>query len=276
MNIGIFSCYLYEMYKKGFFKTLDESFTYAREHGITSCEMFVSEFDYLPFEEYRDTLKRNDIDFRTLIAYLPYCADNEAVCKNTTEKMKKYIDMLSSSDAKYFMIVPDVRGVHSSDDKKRVLSYITDSAITLCEYAKGSSITTIMENFSMHDFPYSTIDEMLYLAENVHGLKLAIDSGNFYCVRNDVLKAYDVLKDYIVDVHMKDWHEDPFGSIVRPMLPVLDGCSIGSGLMPLKELIQKLKQDSYDGHLVIEINSSKTKFEDYYNSVEFLRREIDA
>ena len=44
--------------------------------------------------------------------------------------------------------------------------------------------------------------------------------------------------------------------MVRENKPRFRGCALGDGILPLKELIARLKQLGYRGNLMIEINSA--------------------
>lgn len=57
-------------------------------------------------------------------------------------------------------------------------------------------------------------------------------------------------------------------------MPLLEsyGVSVGSGIMPMKEILTDLKESGFDGILTIELFGSKDYMEDIINSVEFLKQ----
>ena len=108
----------------------------------------------------------------------------------------------------------------------------------------------------------------------MEGLGYVLDTGNFYCVNEDVLEAYNALKDRLVHVHCKDWKKDPFGDFVREHIPRFRGVELGQGEVPLAQLIAQLKKDGYKGLLTAEVNSPIT-WEDMDYCIEFLKSEIE-
>lgn len=276
MELSIFTAYPTLFFEKGIYNSMDEALSATKKMGVDSAEIFTFEFDAFPFKTYVECLNRNDIRLNTIIVTSSFTNDDKNNYDAEISKIKRTIDDAANAGAKFVMVVPDANNVTSHSEKDRVLSSIITGMTEVTDYAKNTPVTVTMENFSLHTHPYSTIDEMLYIMQNVPNLKYTLDSGNFACVQNDVLKAYDVLKDYIVNVHMKDFKEYEFGCIVRPNIPVLDGCALGEGFVPLDALMNKLKADKYNGSLVMEINSDRNVPDDFVHSAEYLRRIINA
>ena len=276
MELSIFTAYPTLFFEKGIYSSMDEALSATKKMGVDSAEIFTFEFDAYPFKNYVECLNQNDIRLNTIIVTSSFTNDDKNNYDAEISKIKGIIDDAANVGSKFVMVVPDANNVLNRSDKDRVLSSIITGMTEITEYAKNTPVTVTMENFSLNTHPYSTIAEMHYILKNVPGLKYTIDSGNFACVQENVLDAYDVLKDYVVNVHMKDFKEDEFGCIVRPNIPVLDGCALGEGFVPLEELMNRLKTDKYDGSLVIEINSEKNVPEDFVHSAEYLRRIINA
>lgn len=277
MELSTFGIYPASLYKSGRYKTPSEAFKAFSDLGFGSTELASCEFSYiLSFDEYKENFKKHNIKLKTVQIITSFAEGSKEKYLEEIEKAKADIDKAQKLGAELVMVVPEVFDVHTEEDKIKVRDLIIKGMKELVDYAKNTSVTVTMENFSLHEYPYSTIDEMEYILKEVDGLKFTLDSGNFYCVGNDVIKAYDRLKDYIVNVHLKDFRDDENGIIIRPNLPVTDGCALGKGKIPLKELIQRLKSDNYDGDLVFEINSSKLCLEDIVASVDFIRGALHA
>ena len=124
----------------------------------------------------------------------------------------------------------------------------------MAEYAKGSGVKVTIENQSVAQRADSYIRDCKYIIDSVPELGFVLDTGNFYCVKDDVLEAYEVMKDRIVHCHVKDWEAHDYGRIIRSYLPPLRSSEMGKGVIPLDTLLNRMKADGYDGTLLLEIN----------------------
>ncbi len=131
------------------------------------------------------------------------------------------------------------------------------------------------------------LEDLTFLMEEIDSEYLGIcyDSGNFAACGEDVLKAFEILKDKIFCTHLKDVcavgrypDADPVG------LPGAEChfCALGEGTLPIKEIISKIidsKGRSFN--FTIEIHSPfrrslteeellKFEYENIVKSVEFV------
>lgn len=121
----------------------------------------------------------------------------------------------------------------------------------LCAYAGERGVAVTLEDFDGARHPYSRADQLLWFLQNVPGLGLTLDIGNFVFQDEDVLAAYALLKEYIVHVHCKDRGADPAvapGRLNRGLLPA----AFGQGYLPAKAVLRLLNDQGYDGYLAIE------------------------
>lgn len=274
MEISIFSVYPLNLYEQGFFGSVDAAFSSIKETGINKAEVFTFELENKTLSDYASALKRNGLDFETLIITSPFAVCDEKNYIAEIDKIKKYAEDAEKEGAKFIMLVPDAESETKS--KEAVCETMITGLNEITSYIKNSSLKATIENFSLHSHPYCTIEELKYVFDNVNDLKFTYDPANFYCVKVDPIKAYDALKEHIIHAHAKDWVEDEAGSIVRPSLPVLDGCVIGDGILPFEEIVNRFKNDGYDGRFVIEINSNTVTFDMLKKSTDFLRRTFNA
>lgn len=94
--------------------------------------------------------------------------------------------------------------------------------------------------------------QLLWFMENVPGLKFTLDTGNFAYSDEDAVQAYEVLKDYIVHVHCKDRNVDPALTGEHRYNRGLLAAAVGSGYLPMKEILDRLKESGYEDYLAIE------------------------
>lgn len=252
----------------------EEGLKIAAQMGIETVEIFNSELNSRTLKELKAFVNKEGIDICTLIivSNFPY----RQVDKYEAEKakIKELILEAENAGVPMVMIVPMADYVRTDEDKIFLRDRIVEGMQEFVDYAKNMKVTITMENFSRVDFPYSTIEEMEYLVDNVKGLKINFDAGNFYCVYVDIIEAYERLKDHVVNVHMKDWYDNKYGMYHEEFHKAYEGCAIGSGKQPLAELMKLLKRDNYEGNLVIEINAREVDREDVEKSVKFLKENM--
>ena len=158
---------------------------------------------------------------------------------------------------------------------------------------EGVAVT--VEDFDDYKSPVSGMQGILWFLKNVPGLRYTLDMGNFVYSEEDVLDAWELLKEYVSHVHCKDRGEEV--AVAEKCLTESEGlianCSTddraqaagkklnkgllpvaaGEGYMPIAELIGKLKEAGYDGYLAIEHFDAKEQEECMKRSAAFLRKE---
>lgn len=276
MELSTFLYYPAMLQQEGFYNTVADALRAVGTLGIKSIEYEPVYYDIMQTCEFKQACSQSNVYLLTDIVETSFASGTSENYQKEIQRIKKAVDIAENNGARFVMVVPVEIEVKCPQDKIKARDLIVKGMKEIVEYAKDTSVTVTMENFSLNEYPYSTIDEMVYILENVPGLKMTFDSGNFYCVKQDVLQAYERLKKYIVNVHVKDFKSDENGCIVRPDLPTLEGCSIGQGNIPVSEVLKKLKEDNYQGVLVIEQNSNKITLQELKASVEYIRSVIDA
>lgn len=144
----------------------------------------------------------------------------------------------------------------------------------LGELADKAGLSMTMEDFDNEAAPFSTSRELLRFIEAVPGLTACFDTGNFYFAGEDALEAYDRLRGRIGHVHCKDRSDSTaFGCEQRltmdgrPMHP----SPVGSGLIPMEELLKRLRSGGYSGAYTIEHYGAEPMLDCLRRSAEWLR-----
>lgn len=274
MEISIFASYMPQWYKDGLFATEEEAVQYGASLGITAAEVFTNEFNERSPEAYKKLLNGAGIRLGGLIATTQFVNPDDAVYHEEFEKLKHWVDTAAELEAETVMVVPFCDWVKSDRDKAFAMKRMICGMRELVLYAKPLGVTICMENFSLQAYPYSLTEDVISVFEAVPGLHYIMDAANLYCVRGDIFKLYEAMKSRIYKMHIKDWKEDPYGCIVRPMLPQLDGCAIGAGLLPTDELMRRLAADGFSGDLIIEVNSDIISTKVIADSAAYLKQHM--
>lgn len=206
------------------------------------------------------------------------------------------VELASALSVHNILLVPgfidfNLRKLHPEGYEEKLANMI-DYVKKVTEVASSCGITVGMEDFDDKNAPYSTIDGLELFANEVPGLKITFDTGNFLYSEEDVLEAYERLQPYIGSIHCKDrsfrWdnamhlknknyvqeekvknEEEPKETVFRRKMY---SASVGSGVIPMLELLTRLKQAGYDGTLAIEHFGSLHQLEDMRASAEWIRR----
>lgn len=196
--------------------------------------------------------------------------DANTIRRNIAQ-IKGYIDQMDKLNIPLIMPAPSVGRIYDREDYNRMRDNLTESLQTLSDYAKGSGITVCIENQSIATRADASMHDVRSILDAIPALGYVLDSGNFFCIREDVLEAYELLKDRMVHAHFKDWRWDPMGPEVRENLPRFAGTTIGQGVLPIYELTQRLKKDGYQGCVSLEFNSVRSTEKLWDDSAKFLR-----
>lgn len=175
-------------------------------------------------------------------------------------RFAKALERAKAMGAPYLMVVP---GQASELEKclttNKTRQQLLDKAVRFFTMAVNKAdscgITVCLEDTPHWYKPLCSAEDCLYLMEHVEGLKLVFDTGNVLIAdpHADPLAFYEKLKPYIVRVHLKD--------VVIGRFKTGEECAdhrrirtvtTGSGVIPIHEIIQRLKADGYTGDLAVE------------------------
>jgi len=175
-----------------------------------------------------------------------YITSNDFAKLSKTERNFEVDKVKKAIDNAVFMESTKLRIF--AGDYKPGLSYETARPLVveclkkIVEYAESNGVTLVLEN---HGRLFGKIYQVKSLLEEVSSqyLKLNFDIGNWMIVGEDPVKAAEELYKDIAHVHVKDWRI--VGGGYR-------GTTIGEGLVPLRDVLQVLKERGYREYLCVE------------------------
>lgn len=307
MNISVFYAHILQAAEQTG-KALPELLLGVREAGIEAVEM---ELAYLEsHEETHTLLQEAGLQVSCIYQFYEMDAADEAIQQKEREKAKRHIAMAKRVGAKRILVVPGFLADEEAQEMKMCIDYAQMSAFMesnakiqrikegmqyIVALGKKEGVTVTVEDFDDYKSPVSGMQGILWFLKNVPGLRYTLDMGNFVYSEEDVLEAWELLKEYVSHVHCKDRGEDVTiaengstgGGVLVANCPTGDGvqaaCSrlnkgllpvaAGEGYMPIAELIGKLKNAGYDGYLAIEHFDAKEQEECMKRSAAFLKKE---
>ncbi len=212
------------------------------------------------------------------------------------DSAKRHIDYAAKYGASKILVIPgfltenevhELKSIHYDyeliaaflDNNKAVSNMVT-MLKQMTKYAENKGVIVTLEDFDAINSPFARAYELLWFINNVEGLKVTFDCGNFVFSNENVLTAYEILKDHIVHVHCKDRGEEEHiiqiaGNKAELVNRGLASVSAGRGYLPIKEIVEKLLNQGYCGYLAIEHFDYPVQIQGIKESSKYLHEIID-
>jgi len=169
------------------------------------------------------------------------------------ELIESVLDTAEKLGAAHVMAVPGF--VAPDEDREAVRGRLAEGLNALCGAAVRRGVSVALEDFDAENAPYGRMEELNWMLRQAPGLGCCFDTGNFLFFGEDVLKAYDLVEKRIAHVHMKDIAYAPLRG-ETPKVAVtgkkLYPAPVGSGELPMAEIVRRLYERGYDGIYAIE------------------------
>lgn len=165
----------------------------------------------------------------------------------------------------------------SPGERGRQMEGIAQGLERLAGLAAGYGVSLLMEEYDHPLSPFATEKGLRYFLDRCPSLSCCFDTGNFRFMAEDELKAYDSLKGRIAHVHLKDRAYTPEWG--RHAVTAADGqtlypAPVGYGEIPIARILQRLKQDGYEGLCTIEHYGADNMWQTLQSSTEWLQEHI--
>lgn len=244
----------------------------AREMGIEAVE--ASANNILGREdEMGQELAMADLAISAVPAYFDFGRDQDVE--------KQAVPILESAQylgAGKLLVIPGFFGEADSQEEREAQTVSMEEGVNrLADLAAGYGVSLVMEEYDDQRAPFSTTAGVRRFLDHCPQLSCVFDSGNFRYSGENLLEAYPVLKDRVGHVHLKDRaYSQSHGENAKM---AVDGVAmypapVGSGDLPLQELVALLRQDGYNGTYTIEHYDSLTTLDYLRRSVEWLKDQL--
>ena len=133
--------------------------------------------------------------------------------------------------------------------------------------AKNLGIKVTIEPHNIYTVQTKTMLKILDLVppELSEYFGVNFDTGNVTLFGTDPIEMLDAVIDRVMHVHLKDLDRETYEKY-KGMTGIPFGTAIGKGIVPLKEIINKLKKSGFDGELSLECSANDLK-----ESIEYVR-----
>ncbi len=233
----------------------------AKNNGISMVDMMEFEMKLYHLKKVKAALEKNKIQCDCLITSSPFYTAGDKV----KEQLEHAATMAKDLGATCLMVIPGQttakeKKICKNLSKQEMLTIAVKHFKTAVEVGKKYDLQIGFENTPHAYKPLASSEDCKYVLDHVPGLGLIFDTGNFRVADTscDELAIYEQLKSYIIRVHLKDVVVGPFSQGEE----CVDGNRIvavatGSGIIPMEELLIRLRQDNYQGVLAIEYSAKK-------------------
>lgn len=230
-------------------KSLEELLAGVRKSGIEAVEINLYYLETHP--ETVALLQAADLKVSCIYEFY------EMGVKDESEKINRHINTAVRVGAGKILVVPGfLQGEEAEEMQKNIVAQssveewfagnqailgmkqgLMDSVSLGCE--KGVVVT--VEDFDDIHSPLSGMFGIQWFLKEVPGLKYTLDMGNYLFYEENVLDAWELLKEKVAHVHCKDRQPQSNASV-----------QTGTGYMPIKHLVEALKVQGYDDYLAVE------------------------
>ncbi len=230
-------------------ESLEELLADVRKKGMEAVEI---RLEYLlQHEEVLGQLEQADLKVSCIYEFYEMGRCNEE------EKARKHIETAVQVGADRILVVPgflrgwDAKRMQRKMNHPERLEKFMDKNCKIRRMAEGLSFITALghekkvmvsvEDFDDMNSPLSGMYGIHWFLKKIPQLRYTLDTGNYLFYQENVLDAWELLKDRVAHVHCKDRSPDNYASV-----------QTGSGCMPIKELVERLAERGYSGYLAIE------------------------
>ncbi len=230
-------------------KSLEELLAGVRASGVEAVEICLTYLVEHP--ETLQLLKAADLEISCIYEFY------EMGLKDESKKAAKHIETAVQVGARRVLVVPGFlhgweakrmqgkmkqgKALEKWFEKNRKIGKMADGLTYISKLGAQKGVTVAVEDFDDMNSPLSGMYGIQWFLKKVPELRYTLDTGNYLFYGENVLDAWELLQDKVVHVHCKDRHPEHNASV-----------RVGSGRMPLKQLVQALEKRGYDGYLAIE------------------------
>ena len=141
-------------------------------------------------------------------------------------------------------------------------------------------IPVSMENLDNVHSVFNSINGLKQFMDAIPELKCSFDTGNFVIHHEDELAGFELFRDRLCTIHVKDRTLSPKYDDVPPKI-CADGsntyvASIGTGYIKIREILSELIAQEYAGNLIVEAYeySPSHTLEGIVESIRWLQKEL--
>lgn len=260
--------------------TVKDCLTMAKNEGIPYVD--VMNPSETRAQEYVAAANETGVKPLCMIGTVSFFSNSEEKIKET---LRKHLQTAAQLGAKLYMIVPmnvqKDEKVCAKLGKAEVQNRLKKYFTLAVKLAEGSGIQVCFETTPQDFTCLSGTEDCRWILEQVSGLGLVYDTANMLPHGDDPLEYYEALKAHIIHVHVKDvalakatWKDKLFHAERTKAGEVMKCCIFGEGIIPLKEILHRMKNDGYQGTFALEYSHPEKYPADFTMNSQQLRKHM--
>ncbi|USK35975.1 sugar phosphate isomerase/epimerase [Bacillus sp. F19] len=282
MKIGLSSYSLFSEIQSGQM-TIFDIINWIAEHGGEHIEIVPLGYSLVEnpslAEEIVQRAKEAGIEISNYAIGANFITNDEEAYQAEIMRVKKEVDIahrlgvtLMRHDVAWRSILESSIMQYEED-----LPRLVHACQEVADYAIQYGITTSVEN---HGFFIQASDRVLRLLDLVNrpNFKTTMDIGNFMCVDEDPIAAVKKNISHASMLHIKDFYLRPSdenpgeGWFQTTSGNYLRGSIVGHGDIPIRKILNIVKESGYDGYLSIEFEGMENSRKGSQISLDNVRR----
>lgn len=232
------------------------------KEGTTAIEPMLSWLDADPakWEEFRKTTVDKGLSFSCLDIGANLVGQSDADREAALDTVERGVAIACEQLECPVVLVAGSKADPALGDADSRKVY-GETLIKAVERVNGANVTMTIEDFGV--YPTFTAagghcKEVLDVAAPGN-VKFTFDNGNFLLGGDTPTQVYELFKDCIAHVHIKDFAlrpDDDSPSLTAPNKKKYKGCMIGEGEAEVTGTLELLKADGYDKWVSIEVGGN--------------------
>ena len=235
--------------------TVQDTLQLAKEAGMAQVDLMDPAPELLP--DYCAAAAHTGVKVNCFIHRMSFFCGPEEILRELETGMQT----ARTLGARFFMIIPYLLGTDEETARQQGRAWVREKLIAGFALAvaqgKQHGLSVCFETTPQDDLCLSATADCRYVLDHVPGLGLVLDTANMLPHGDDPLEAYELLKDKIVYVHLKDvavYEENPMQGYqeVTPEGKYLGCVPYGAGVIPVREIYRRMLEDGYAGLFALE------------------------
>ena len=249
----------------------------AKSNRIKMLDLMAFEIRLYKLKNLKKALAAHEMSCGCVIDSMPFYQG----AKGFEEHLEKSLNLCEKIGAGALMVVPGSMDAKACEKMSReeIMNRAIECFTLAVERGRERGIEILFEDTPQAHKPLSSAADCRKVLDAVPGLGFVFDTANFLVSEPemDLLSDYELLKDRIRRVHLKD--------VVRGNFEHGEGCengesircvTTGSGIVPLRPLLQRMKADGYDGVLCVEYAANGVSGSDHVRYLSTYVKNIHA
>lgn len=250
----------------------------AKENGIEELDLQEAELRLYGVKALKKAFANSGVRCGCLIATLPFYQGVDRF-PAALEKAFKACETISADKLMITAGIFDAKACKALR-REELLRRAVELYTIAVERGKEHGIEILFEDTPQPHKPISSSADCRALLDAVPGLGFVFDTANFLVAEPDcdLVSAWELLRDRVRRVHLKD--------VARGKIPHAEVCqngesilavATGSGIIPLRPFVEKLRTDGYDGVCCVEyLAKSGVRGEEHSRYLDTYVRNIRA